>query len=86
MININMDKARDIHRDRIRQARTKSFETADVVFMRAIEQGDDAAKTQAAELKQQLRDAPSDPAIDAASDPEALKAVWNTDLLGPAPY
>jgi len=27
MININMDKARNIHRDKIRQARTRLFET-----------------------------------------------------------
>jgi len=86
MINVNMQKARDIHRDRIRQARTKLFEVTDLAFMKAIETGDDLAKAQAVAVKQLLRDAPAAPEIDAASNPEELKAAWNNSLLGESPY
>ena len=86
MININMDKARDIHRDRIRQARTKLFETADLAFMQAIEAGDDLAKAEAVAVKQLLRDAPAAPDIDAAANLDELRAAWNESLLGPSPY
>ena len=86
MINVNMQKARDIHRDRIRQARTKLFETADLAFMKAIEAGDDLAKAEAVAVKQLLRDAPAAPDIDAAANPDELKAAWNESLLGESPY
>lgn len=86
MININMDKARDIHRDRIRQAREPLFKTADVSYMRALETGDDLTKAQAAAVKQLLRDAPAAPEIESASTPDELKAVWNESLLGKSPY
>ena len=36
--------------------------------------------------KQALRDAPADSGIAAASDPDALKAQWNTSILGDSPY
>ena len=86
MININMDKAREIHRSRIRQAREPLFKTADLAFMKAIETGDDLAKAQAVAVKQLLRDAPAASEIDAATDSEELKAAWNESLLGPSPY
>ena len=86
MININMDKAREIHRSRIRQAREPLFKTADLAFMKAIETGDDLAKAQAVAVKQLLRDAPAASEIDAATDSEELKAAWNELLLGPSPY
>ena len=86
MININMDKARDIHRDRIRQARTKVFEVTDLAFMKALETGDEVTKAQAIAVKQLLRDAPAAPDIDAAANPDELKAAWNESLLGPSPY
>ena len=81
MININMDKAREIHRSRIRQAREPLFKTADLAFMKAIETGDDLAKAQAVAVKQLLRDAPAASEIDAATDSEELKAAWNESLL-----
>jgi hypothetical protein len=51
--------------------------------MRAQEQGADTTTIVA--QKQELRDAPADPAIDAATTPAELKAVWNP-LLGASPY
>ena len=86
MININMDKARDIHRDKVRQARKPLLEAKDVAFMRAVEAGDTDAQATVAAEKQALRDATADAAIDAATTPDALKAAWDSDLLGDSPY
>lgn len=69
-----MDKAREIHRGRIRAARVKKMADLDGQFIRAIETGGDT-KAIAAE-KQRLRDAPAHPLIDAAKTIDELKAAW----------
>ena len=84
MINVNMNKARDIHRDKVRQARNPKLAEKDVEFQRALETGADTTAIVAD--KQALRDAPAAAAIDAATTPEELKAAWNTTLLGDSPY
>ena len=84
MININMDKARDIHRDKVREARNPKLAAKDVEFQRALETGADTATI--VSEKQALRDAPAAAAIDAATTPEELKAAWDSDLLGDSPY
>ena len=84
MININMTKARDIHRDKVRQARNPKLAAKDVEFQRALETGADTATI--VSEKQALRDAPAAAAIDAATTPEQLKAAWDVDLLGDSPY
>jgi len=86
MITINMDKARDIHRDNIRLARKSKLEEKDIEFMRAVESADTATQASVAAEKQSLRDATSDPDIAAATTPEELKAAWKFDLLGDSPY
>ena len=81
---IDMAKAREIHKDKIRAARAEKFKELDVEFTKALEAGttttDIAAKTQA------LRDAPADSEITSAADTDALKAQWKTDILGTSPY
>lgn len=84
MININMNKARDIHRDKVRQARNPKLAAKDVEFQRALETGADTAAIVAA--KQALRDAPAAANIEAATTPEELKQAWDADLLGDSPY
>ena len=86
MINVNMQKARNIHRDKIRAARKPLLEAKDVAFMRAVEAGDTDAQATVAAEKQALRDATAAAAIDAATTPDALKAAWDSDLLGDSPY
>ena len=86
MINVNMQKARDIHREKVRQARKPLLEARDIAFMRAVEAGDTDAQATVAAEKQALRDATSAAAIDAATTPDALKAAWDSDLLGDSPY
>jgi len=84
MININMNKARDIHREKVREARNPKLAAKDVEFQRALETGADTSAIVAA--KNALRDAPAASAIEAASTPDELKQAWDTDLLGDSPY
>ena len=78
VISVDMAAARDIWRDKIRQARTKPLAALDTAFMKALEAGADT--TQITADKQALRDAPTDPAIDAATTPEELAAVQPAGL------
>ena len=84
MININMNKARDIHREKVREARNPKLAAKDVEFQRALETGADTSAIVAA--KNALRDAPAASAIEAASTPDELKQAWDTNLLGDSPY
>ena len=81
---IDMAKAREIHKTNIRTARTSKFAELDIEFQKALETG--ASTTDIVAKKQALRDAPADSAIDSASDTDALKAQWNTTILGDSPY
>jgi hypothetical protein len=69
-----MNKAREIHRGRIRAARVKKMADLDAQFIRNLETGGEN-KAIAAE-KQRLRDAPAHPSIEAAKTVEDLKAAW----------
>jgi len=81
---INIAKAREIHKEKIRTARESKLTELDIEFQKALETSAD--KTDIVAKKQALRDAPADSAITAASDTDALKAQWNTSILGPSPY
>lgn len=78
IISVDMAAAKDIWRDKIRQARTELLEALDTAFMKALETGADT--TQITADKQALRDAPTDPAIDAATTPEELATVQPAGL------
>ena len=73
IISVNMEKAKGIWRDKIRQSRGPEFEALDAAFMKALETGADTTEIVAA--KQALRDAPAHADIDAATTPDELKAV-----------
>ena len=72
-IVIDLAKAKDLHRAKLREARAPIMAQLDVDFMRALEQGKDTAMITA--QKQSLRDATKAEAIDAAQTIEELKAV-----------
>ena len=55
-IRINIDKAKAIKLDQLREARKPLLAALDVAFMRAVEQGDTAAQASIAAQKQALRD------------------------------
>tara|TARA_R100000951_G_scaffold28764_4_gene24698 strand:- start:11 stop:367 length:357 start_codon:yes stop_codon:yes gene_type:complete len=73
VISVNMDKAKDIWRDKIREDRVPEFEKLDSAFMKALETG--ASTTQIVADKQVLRDATVHSGIDAATTPDQLKEV-----------
>ena len=81
---IDMAKAREIHKKKIRLARKPLLEALDIEFQKAQETG--ASTTDIVAKKNALRDAPADSGIAAASDADALKAQWKTDILGTSPY
>ena len=81
---IDMAKARHIHKNKIRKARTPKLAELDIEFQKALETG--SSTTDIVNKKQALRDAPANSDIDSASDTDALKAQWQTDILGPSPY
>lgn len=84
-IEHDMPKAREVHRDRIRAARTSRLAELDVALQRELENPRPNTAAIAAQ-KQALRDATAAPAIDAAQTVDELKATWDTALLGPSPY
>lgn len=71
MIVINLDKAKDITKNRLRTERTPLLQAQDVAFQRALETGADTAAIVAE--KQRLRDITS--LADAATTLEELKAL-----------
>lgn len=75
MIIVNMEKAKEIKRNMIRAERDSILVDLDVQFMRAVEMGDAELQAEIAAKKQALRDATKDPAIEAATTPEELKAI-----------
>ena len=85
-IQVEMTKAKDLMRDKIREVRKDLLASEDVEFMRAVETANAYAQAASAARKQALRDAPSASAISNASDVTALKAAWDTSLLGVNPY
>lgn len=82
VIDIDMTKARDIHRHGLRRLRKPRMEVLDVAYMRADEIGDAAEKQRIAALKQKLRDVTADQGIEAAKSVVELRAVIPPALKG----
>ena len=80
VIEVDMAKARDIHKDNLRAERKPRLEALDVDYMKALEAGSGADAIAA--QKATLRDITSDSRIAAASTPDALKALDLATLLG----
>lgn len=75
MIGVNMNKAKEIWRNKIRAERTAELNKLDVEYMRALEAEDSIKQAEIVVKKQALRDAPSDERIDNANSPEELKTL-----------
>lgn len=71
MITINLNKAKDITKNRLREERAPLLAAQDVAFQRALESGADTAEIVAE--KQRLRDITK--LVDECSTPEELKAL-----------
>lgn len=74
-VDVDMPKAREIHKNNLRDIRAPLLAALDVDYQRADERGNKASKATIAARKQALRDVTTDPAIEAATTPEALKNV-----------
>jgi len=81
---IDMAKAREIHKTKIREARIPLLAALDIEFQKAQETS--ASTTDIVSKKQALRDAPANSEIASASNETELKAQWNTSILGNSPY
>ena len=80
-IQVNMEKARVVHMDKIRVIRNAELVKKDLPSLRAIEAGDTDAQATLATEKQVLRDLPT--TFDITTDvdtPEKLKAKWPAEL------
>ena len=86
VISEDMDAAKVIFKDKIREVRQPLLEAEDVVYMKALEADDASAKTASVAKKKALRDAPAAKAITDADTIAKLKAAWDTSVLGDSPY
>lgn len=77
MITIDITKAKEVWKNKIRIARKSVLENLDVDFVKAQEAGTDTTSIVAD--KNTLRDLPEQ--VDTASTVDEIKAVWN-DMLG----
>ena len=86
VISEDMDAAKEIFKDKIREVRAPLLEAEDVVYMKALEAGDSDAQAASVTKKNALRDAPAASAITNADTIAKLKAAWDTSVLGDSPY
>ena len=77
-VTVNISKAKDIWKDKIREARKPKLEELDVEFIKAQETSSDTSAI--VTKKQELRDYPAQ--VDSATTTDEIKAVWDTDKLG----
>lgn len=89
MITINIEKAKEIQKEKIRKIRKPLLEKLDVEFQIALETGKDTSDI--VSQKQLLRDVTNlvtETEITASTANEIamqIKAIWDEDLLGPNP-
>lgn len=74
-ITVDMPRARELHRQRLRVMRKPLLADLDVEYAKADEAGDQQEKKRIAQKKQALRDVTADPRIDAAQTTADLKAA-----------
>lgn len=80
VVEHDMGKCREIHKDNLRRHRAPKLAALDVELMRAMESGDPGKRADIAARKKGLRDVTRHPEIDAAQTPEQLLAVWPVEL------
>jgi hypothetical protein len=78
VISVDMTAAKDIWRNKIRQARIEPLEELDTTYLKALETGSDTSVI--ISQKQALRDAPNHADIEAATTPEEIAAIQPAGL------
>ena len=74
---VNIERAKAIHLDKFRSARSPKLQKLDIDFMKAVEANDEAKKVEIVAAKQALRDVTLTPLPD---DLAGIKATW-PDIL-----
>jgi len=77
-ITVNINKAKEIWKDKIRVARKPKLEELDVEFIKAQETSSDTSAI--VTKKQELLDYPAQ--VDSATTTDEIKAVWDIEKLG----
>lgn len=75
VIEVDMDKAREIFRNKLRQDRKPLLDKLDADYMKALESADTDLQATIATQKQALRDVTSHPSIEGAATPEELESM-----------
>jgi hypothetical protein len=85
MLNIDVNRAVDVHKKQVRIKREILFKDLDVQFMRALEVGNTTLAAEIGAKKQALRDATN---IDSGSITtlDEVKDLWDVEILGETPY
>ena len=83
-LSIDMNIAKELHKEKIRSAREPKLQALDIEFQRALESSADTTTIVA--KKKALRDAPNVDAIKNASSTEDLRKQWDSSILGTTPY
>jgi hypothetical protein len=73
-VEIDLEQAKNIWKDKWREARKPLLASLDVEFMKAVETGNSTKQAEIASKKQALRDVTSTPIP--GTTPEEIKAVW----------
>lgn len=81
-VDIHRGKAEKIHMDKLRIERNKKLKELDLEFMLALEKGDNVAKDQLVQKKQQLRDMPQNEDLTRHKTLEDLKNYIPNILKG----
>mgnify|MGYP003632871367 FL=1 len=86
VISEDLDKAKEIFKDKIREVREPLLLLEDVSYMKALENSDTSAQSASVAKKTSLRNAPAASAITNSTTITELKAAWDTSVLGSSPY
>lgn len=77
---VDMPKARELHREKLRKLRKPVLEMWDREYLKADETGDTNRKAAVAQIKERLRNCTNDPRIDSAQTPDVLMSIIPEEL------
>jgi hypothetical protein len=82
LIAIDVDKAKEVWKQKMREARTPIMEKLDTDFFRAMEDGDTDKQKNIANMKRLLRDVTKLPELENAKTVDEIETVWPDYLNG----
>ena len=85
MLNIDVNRAVDVHKKQVRIKREILFKDLDVQFMRALEVGNTTLAAEIGAKKQALRDV-TNIVTGSISTLDDIKSLWDIEILGETPY